>query len=61
MNPLIYLVPVCGPGCWVVAKFSVFPQIEDIREKLFIANFFKVFEKSSHGHIFDLSIQGNKN
>ena len=30
----VYLVPVCGPGSWVIAKFSYVTQIEDFRKKL---------------------------
>ena len=48
----VYLVPVCGPGSWVIAKFMDFTQIEDLGEKLFIANFFRVFVKTPHGWIF---------
>ena len=54
------MVPVCGPGSRVIAKFLDFTQIEDFREKLFIANFFRVFVKTPHGQIFDLSILENK-
>ena len=28
----VHLVPVCGPGSWVIAKFSQFTQIEDFRK-----------------------------
>ena len=49
----VYLVPVCGPGSWVIAKFLDFTHIEDFREKLFIANSFRIFVKTSHGQIFD--------
>ena len=38
-----------------------FTQIEDLREKLFIANFFRVFVKTPNRRIFDLSILENKN
>ena len=55
----LYLVPVCGPGSRVIAKFLDFPQIEDFREKL-IANFSRVFVRTLHGWIFDLSILENK-
>ena len=61
MDSFHYLVPVCGPGSRVIAKFLDFTQIEDFREKLFIANFFRVFVETPHGQIFYLSIQGNKN
>jgi len=47
-------------GSRVIAKFLDFPQIEDFREKLFIANFFRVFAKTPHGRIF-ISILENKN
>ena len=29
----VYLVPVCGPGSWVITKFSYFTQIEDFRKQ----------------------------
>ena len=60
MDSFHYLVPVCGPGSRVIAKFLDFTQIEDFREKLFIANFFRVFVKTPHGRILDLSVVVSK-
>ena len=57
----LYLVPVCRPGSWVMAKILDFTQIEDFREKLFIANFFRVFVETPHGQIVYLSILETKN
>jgi len=38
-----------------------YTQDEDFREKLFIANFLRVFVKFPHNWIYDLSILENKN
>ena len=56
----LYLVQVCGPESWIMAKFLGFPQIEDFRGKLFIANYFRIFVKTPHSRIFDLSILKDK-
>ena len=31
----VHLVPVYGPGSWVIAKFSRFTQIEDFNKKIY--------------------------
>ena len=51
----LYLVPVSGPESRVIEKFLDFPQIEDFREKLFIANFFRILVRTPHGRFSDLS------
>ena len=57
----LYFVPVCVPGIWIIATFLEYTQDEDFREKLFIANFLRVFVKFPHNWIYDLSILENKN
>ena len=56
MDSFDYFLPVCGPGSRVIAIFLDFPQMNDFREKLFIANFSRVFVKTSHGRIFYFAI-----
>ena len=39
----VYLVPVCGPGSWVIAKFSHFTQIEDFSKSLTHGDYLEKF------------------
>jgi len=39
----VHLVPVCGPGSWVIAKFSHFKQIGDFRKNFTHGDYLEKF------------------
>ena len=52
----VYMVPVCGPGSWVIAKFSYFTQIEDFIKNSIHGEYIDKIQKASHGHIFTFCV-----
>ena len=58
---LIHLVPVCGPGSWVIVKFSYFTQIEDLRKKSTHGEYIDKIQEPSHGRIFKFLLHLDKN
>ena len=57
----VYLVPVCGPGSWVIAKFSYFTQIEDFRKNSTHGEYIDKIQEASHGWIFTFLFHLDKN
>ena len=57
----VYLVPVCGPGSWVIVKFSYLTQIEDFRKNSTHGEYIKKIQEASHGRIFPFLLHLDKN